>query len=221
MGHRVYWTGFHEIKELIFLNHFLKPQMVFVDIGANLGEYTLFAAKRLTQGRVLAFEPLPTMQQILSKNISQNKLSNVEICNYGLSDKPDTLTIYEVKDRHEGLATFFPGGRESALEHTAFLKVLDHELPKLGVSRLDFIKLDIEGSELFALNGAEKTIEKFRPVVMVEINEETYGMAGYKTADVGLFFERLNYKPFKLDKNAKLQSCETLPALGNILFCPA
>src|SRR5690348_13861870 len=57
MGAAIFWTGFHEFHEFLFLHKFLSADMVFVDIGANLGEYTLFAAKRVQRGKVLAFEP--------------------------------------------------------------------------------------------------------------------------------------------------------------------
>jgi hypothetical protein len=52
MGSAFYWAGFHEYREFIFMHRFLKPDMVAIDIGANLGEYTLFMAKRLSNGKV-------------------------------------------------------------------------------------------------------------------------------------------------------------------------
>ena len=70
-----------------------------------------------------------------------------------------------------------------------------------GPGRIDFIKIDIEGSELFALRGAVHTIEKFHPWVMVEINDSTYGMAGYSSAEIFEFFDQLGYTPYKLDRS--------------------
>ena len=189
MGKVIYWTGFHEVKELVFLHHFLKPDMVFVDIGANMGEYSLFAAKRLPQGRVYSFEPLPFMHKLLERSIALNEFKNISLLTFGLSDKKGALTIFEVKDRHEGLATLYPGDRESKSKHTIELKVLDDEVVSYHLDRLDFIKIDIEGSELLALRGARQSIEKFKPWVMVEINAVTYQMAGYTTLDVLNFFQ--------------------------------
>src|SRR5204862_7205437 len=57
MGAAIFWTGFHEFREFLFLHRFLKPEMIVVDVGANQGEYSLFSAKRVTKGKVIAFEP--------------------------------------------------------------------------------------------------------------------------------------------------------------------
>jgi FkbM family methyltransferase len=220
MGRVIYWTGFHEVKELIFLHRFLKPEMTFFDIGANQGEYTLFAAKRVTRGHVFSFEPLPAMQKVLASNIQLNGFKNVSVLAYGLSDTKGVLPIFEVKDRHEGLATFYPGERESDGKYFVDLNVLDDEFRDRALTRMDFIKIDIEGGELPALKGAQKLIRKFRPVVMVEINEATYRMAGYTPTAVLDFFSALDYVPSRLDKNADLQPCAALPSFGNIIFRP-
>ena len=218
MGKGIYWMGFHEVMELIFLHHYLRPEMVFLDIGANMGEYTLFVAKRLTGGHVYSFEPWAFMQKVLNENIALNGFKNVSVMPYGLSDKKGELPIFEVKNQHEGLSTLYPGDREIKAKHDVELKVFDDEF--VNLSRLDFIKIDIEGSELLALKGARRSIEKFRPYVMVEINNLTYEMAGYESGNILDFFLGINYRPFQIDKNAILQKCETLPAFGNVIFKP-
>ena len=219
MGKVIYWTGFHEVKELMFLHRFLTPEMVFLDIGANMGEYTLFAAKRLNCGHVYSFEPWPYMQKALEENIALNSFDNISVMHYGLSDKNGELPIFEVKHKHEGLSTLYPGDREIKAQHAIELKVLDNEF--VNLNRLDFVKIDIEGSELLALKGARRSIEKFRPYVMVEINNITYEMAGYTSLDILDFFLSMNYHPFLIDRNAKLRPCTTLPSFGNIIFKPA
>ena len=103
MGAALYWTGFHEFREFVFLHRFLKSDMVFVDVGANLGEYTLFAAKRLLKGKVMAFEPLPSMRRILHENITMNGFRNIEVYDFGLSDTSGEMMIHEFGDVHEGL----------------------------------------------------------------------------------------------------------------------
>jgi FkbM family methyltransferase len=220
MGFAIYWSGFHEFREFLFLHRFLKKEMVFVDIGANLGEYSVFAAKRVRAGRVLAFEPLPGMVKRLKENIDLNGFSNVDILPIGLSDTEAILPIHEIDDSHEGLSTFYPGSMKSKYRVEVPLKILDSEVRNLGVNRVDFIKMDIEGGELGALKGARKTIEHYRPVLMVEINEATYRAAGYETADVGKFFNTLGYGAFTISKNLALVPCLQLPVLGNVIFKP-
>jgi FkbM family methyltransferase len=220
MGSSIYWTGFHEFKEMMFLGFYLKEDMVFLDIGANQGEYTLFAAKRLKKGLVISFEPVPFMIERLENNIKLNVFENIRLMHYALSDKEGLLPIYDLKDNHEGLATFYSGDNKILREYHVPVKVLNDEFEKFAVDRVDFIKIDIEGGELPALRGADRVIRKFKPVIMVEINDATFKAAGYTSSDVLTFFSDLNYTPHTLGKSARLTRCQSLPSFGNVIFIP-
>ena len=78
-----------------------------------------------------------------------------------------------------------------------------------------------EGGELFALNGARNAIERFRPVVMVEINKDTFTAAGYSTQTVYDYFASLNYNPYGITKHGDLQPAIEIPELDNIVFKPS
>lgn len=221
MGAAIYWSGFHEFHEFLFLHKFLTEDMVFVDVGANLGEYTLFAAKRLTQGKVLAFEPLPKMNSLLDENVSLNHFKNVSILHYGLSDNNGILPIHEIESEHEGLSTFYPGDRKIKNRIDVPLKSFDKEFDYFEIARIDFVKMDIEGGELNALKGAKKSIDRFKPVVMIEINAPTYKAAGYSVDDVYQFFESLNYRPYKINKQGNLEVSTNKPHFANIVFKPS
>ncbi len=220
MGASFYWTGFHELREFIFLQRFLKKDMVAIDIGANLGEYTLFMAKRLTSGKVFSFEPMERFLKLLNENILLNGFSNVNVVGVGLSDKDQVLQIHDVDDAHEGLNTFYLGGRKSKGTQEVQLKTLDEQVELLKIEKINFIKIDIEGSELPALVGARSSIARWRPHVMVEINDLTYRAAGYSVGDVAKFFNELNYTPCGVTKQGSLQRGVPLPAFGNIIFVP-
>jgi FkbM family methyltransferase len=220
MGASFYWTGFHEMREFIFLHRFLKKGMVAVDIGANLGEYTLFMAKRLTEGKIFSYEPMLRTREQLLENITLNGFTNVAVVGVGLSDKEGVLEIHEVEDVHEGLNTFYLGERKSRSTSTVALNTLDREMEEKSVPRIDFIKVDIEGSELPALRGARNSIARWRPYVMVEINDLTFNSAGYTKDDVGKFFSELNYIPCSISKRGELEKGVALPSFGNIVFAP-
>ena len=83
MGGSIFWNGFHHASELIFLNKYLKSDMTFIDIGANQGEFTLFAADKLKDGSVLAFEPTPFQLGLLEQNVQLNNFSHVSIHKFG------------------------------------------------------------------------------------------------------------------------------------------
>jgi FkbM family methyltransferase len=221
MGASIYWTGFHEYRELLFLHDFLTKEMVLLDVGANIGEYSVFAAKRLTKGKVVAFEPVPALRQVLHENIEMNQFANVIVKPYGLSDAAGSFPIYFVgENENEGQATFFPGEIQNQRSVNAELKKLDDEWDQLSLNRLDFVKMDIEGSELRALLGARNVITRFRPFIMLEISEVTYRSAGYSLEDVSNYFKGINYRPFAIDKMGKLVSSSELPSFGNVVFVP-
>lgn len=223
MGFSIFWTGFHELKEFLFLNNFLKPDMVFVDVGANMGEYTLFAAKRLTRGKVLAFEPFPKILTLLNENIRLNNFSSIQVLPYGLSNKEGILPIHELDEMNgnEGLSTFYPGSQKIKIALNVPLKSFDEEFDSYQIDRIDFMKFDIEGGELPALRGAKKSIEKFRPWVMVEINEASFRAAGYQPQDVYDFFNALSYLSYEVLKGGKLKPASPLAGFKNIVFKPS
>jgi len=221
IGATVFWTGFHEFHELLFLNNFLKPEMVVVDAGANIGIVTLFAAKRVTSGKVIAFEPVPSVYQRLKENIELNQLKNITSVAVGLSDATGTLPIYEIDSHNEGLSTLYPGDLRQ-LRHTEVPIVpLDETINAYSIQRLDLIKMDIEGGELMALRGMKKVIQHYRPVVMIEINQKAYSSAGYTPHDVYTFFQQLGYTPHEITKSGTLQTTTTEATFANIVFLPA
>ncbi len=220
MGSSIYWTGFHEFREMLFLHRFLKADMVLADVGANQGEFTLFAAKRLSEGKVLSFEPLPSIREALTENIEMNGFNNVSLFDIGLSDHEGIFSIYEFEGNNEGLATLYPGEKKIRNKIDIRLQTLDEVFASTGFFRLDFVKLDIEGGELAALRGAQKTIQKFKPLLLVEVNAESYQAAGYSAGEVLGFFRSLNYGSFEISKRGGLKPINTLPAYGNIIFRP-
>jgi FkbM family methyltransferase len=205
MGGSIFWTGFHHINEALFLRNFLKPDMNFVDIGANQGEFSLIASSVLTSGKVMAFEPVTYQRNLLKINKDLNKFSHLEIHPFGLSNIESNLPIYTSNDTslhhgiHEGLSTLYSTGNRNELQEVIDLKVFD-ELFYSKIDRLDFVKIDIEGAELYALQGMKNTLKKFSPLVLIEINEDTFKAAGYTTKDVIAFFDSLAYKFYKIEK---------------------
>jgi len=100
------------------------------------------------------------------------------------------------------------------------LESLDEKWTSFHLQRLDFIKIDVEGSELFVLQGGKQIITKFRPVILVEISEENFKAAGYTSAAVEMFFKEINYQPKRVNKEGQLEACTQMPTFGNVIFVP-
>jgi hypothetical protein len=104
---------------------------------------------------------------------------------------------------NEGLSSLYSSSDRNILQEVIQIKVFD-DLFFNDLDRLDFIKIDVEGAELFALEGMVKSIQKFKPVILIEINEETFRAANYATKDVVDFFYNLGYGFFEIRKGKLL-----------------
>ena len=220
MGASLYWTGFHEFNEMRFLNRYLRPEMTFIDVGANQGEYSLFAARRVTRGRVLAFEPTTHFFERLNFNIQINGIKNIHPFKMGLSDHRGEVPIYFNADNdlnHEGLASLFTQNEEDQNQEVIRLDVLDEVTVRERIDRIDFIKIDVEGSEWAVLRGAERVLQQHRPALMVELNDETALLAGYTVNQMISWLDVLGYKPFLIDKGGLLPM-NNRPAFCNAIF---
>jgi FkbM family methyltransferase len=176
MSRSIFVTGLYDPNELSFLSRVLKPGMTFVDAGANMGLYSLFAARKVgTSGRVLAIEPSQREQAILRRNVELNDLMNVSIVAVALSDQPGELDLMVApleKSGHNTLGAAF--GHGAVLDHKERVRVvrLDDLLEEQGVGRVDVLKIDIEGGEERALRGAARTLQRHRPVILMELSQK-------------------------------------------------
>ncbi len=223
MGGSIYWSGFHHITEVAYLNKYLKPEMNFIDIGANQGEFSLFAASKLNKGKVFSFEPVSKQFKSLVFNKELNNFNNIQPFNFGLSDIKGELPIYTSNNtnlhhgNHEGLSTLYKTDERNVLEDTVQLEVFDN-LFYDKLERLDFIKIDIEGAELFALKGMTKTILKFKPEILIEINDETFTSAGYSAKAMISFLSGFGYKPNKIFRGRTIPIQKIDTNWGNYIF---
>jgi FkbM family methyltransferase len=140
----------------------------FFDIGSNMGFYSLALAVENPNLRVDAFEPQPSVFNILKRNVEINKLSErINIHNKGLGETPGVLTMYIPKFTGSGGASFknLHEDEGDATEISVPVVVLDKSFSK----NVDLIKIDVEGSELNVIVGAKATILDYKPTIMVEL----------------------------------------------------
>jgi FkbM family methyltransferase len=139
----------------------VEPKDVVLDLGAFNGNSSIaFSRPAGPQGKIYAFEPNPVMQEILARNLTKMGCSNVEIIPRGAGDKPEVLK-FTVKG---AASRFDPYGEIDVPVGKVDDFVFEREL-----SKVDFIKLDVEGHEMPALRGATSTIRTFRPKLAVSV----------------------------------------------------
>jgi FkbM family methyltransferase len=182
-----------------FVKGVLREGDVFVDIGANVGWYTLLAASIVGDaGRIHCFEPRPQTVDHLAQTIALNRLERrVTLYRYGLSDSDgEMMLVWSPTSDNPGgshLADDVPPGMHGEM---VALKTLD----ALDLRRLDFLKIDVEGAEMRIFAGGRKTIEQCRPVILSEISPEMLGrVSGASTEAYFSYFAGLGYRCYVID----------------------
>lgn len=191
---QIYFFGAYEPVESFLLKSMLESGDVIVDAGANIGFYTLMMAHPLVDGQVHAFEPVPSNFAILKHNIlSSNQARKIVLNNAGLWHEKSILKFSLDMDMENNIGSFTAGKVENSISQNQCPVLTLDEYCK-DFQRFDFMKMDIEGAELSALRGAQKTIEKFRPQFLIEINRKACERFNYTPQDIADFFKKLNYR---------------------------
>ncbi len=187
-----YYTGDYDTVAIRSVMRLLNPDSIVLDVGANIGFWSVPLARRLTRGgRLHCFEPVPGNFERLTENIRQNSLDEVvSVHQLGLSDRNGSAKI-SLRDgfgAQTGNAAIVI--EEEDLKYVCVeivLCALDDIFDSFSEERIDFIKADIEGHEDRFLCGASNVIRRFRPILYLEINEPYYHRRGLNPTDV---FER-------------------------------
>lgn len=188
----LYVCGSFEPNEFALLDRILQPGMVFVDVGANDGYYTLFAARRIgTGGRVVAVEPSTRERINLKRNIARNGFANVTVIPAALGAACGTADLQLAQGVHSGhntLGRFANDGVKAESVERVTIRTLDEVAGEIGLDRIDFMKIDVEGAEAAVIGGARRVIETARPLILLEISDKALRAQG---SDAGALIDAL------------------------------
>ena len=161
------WADFYEAEDLEYLrNVYLRDGNVILDIGANIGNHTVFFSKICNAERVYAFEPISETYSTLCRNLALNHIEDtVVVYNVALGNTSGKAKIKCFDPYNIGAAQV-----EEAHDGSISMKRLDD----YKFERIDFIKIDVEGFEYDLLKGAKNTLSKFSPVIYIEIFEGNF-----------------------------------------------
>jgi len=187
-----WYFGLSEFEDMGFLLHTLKPGDLFVDIGANIGSYSILAAS-CKDVKVEAFEPIPSTFFWLQKNIQVNSLNQVNAMNIGLADKKNTVyfssnldTVNHVLSDNEK--------NYSSIQVDVFPldEVLKEKCPTI-------IKIDVEGYESQVLDGAKNIINNPSLIVIIIELNGSGRKYGKKDSDIHKLLTSKGFESFKYD----------------------
>jgi FkbM family methyltransferase len=229
LSYCLYVGGSFEPNEFAFLGDVLRPGMVFIDGGANDGLYSLFAARRVgPRGTVVAVEPSRREYNRLLANVRLNGLETVIAVQAALGATPGDATLAIAELGHEGQNTIGsgvsnPNVRTASHEHVRVrVQTLDELVADQRLARVDVVKLDVEGSEVHALEGARHVIERHRPLLLVEAEDERLQSQDSTKADLFGLIAQIGYRVYVFDEaTGRPRPARTAEAFeGNMVAAP-
>ena len=155
-----------------------------LDIGANIGWYSLVVARLNPAARVHSFEPIPTTFNRLLKNRSLNKNSPIQCHNFGFSAEPGTFPFYFYPEGSGNASMKNLAARDDAEVILCELQTLDNFSTLFADCSVDFVKCDVEGNELYVVQGGLDFLSKHRPVILMELLRKWSSSFDYHPNDV-------------------------------------
>ena len=173
VGQAILSQGVYEPHVTTVLTALLQPGMTFLDIGANIGYFSIFAAQKVGEaGKVIAFEPGQRNGALLAMSVALNHLNNVEIYPFAVSDVDETV-IYDSLVGSNGIVTRgidLAAMQAQNLAHRTLVRAVSLDRVLRDVERIDVIKIDIEGAEYRALLGAQDLLNRHKPLIVSEFS---------------------------------------------------
>ena len=219
--------GIYEPLLMECLLHYIKPGFTFVDVGANIGTFSIPMAKAVGGGGiVLSVEPSPTVFPYLRDNVRLNNASNIKLENCAAGERDDFIQFYDAPISHFGMGSFGPQfGVDPVKVH---VKTLDSILLKNKIKNEDIVKVDGEGYEALIFKGMPVLLNQMKkPIIFFEFCDwAEQRIAHNKTGDSQRVLRECGYKIYRLRNfirgdrkplvNILLKGSETLVAVNGL-----
>ena len=214
-------------------NFELPKNPIIIDIGANIGLYSLSFATIFKGAEIHCFEPVPFIFEYLRQNVEINpQLSdNLHVHNVGMSNcyKQMSLSIptpkQHIRYRNSTDIRHFSVLGQGEEKYEANFTSLDEWINNYPIHCVDLIKIDVEGYEYPVLQGASKTLYSFRPIVIFELNQLTLALSSHTAEEYLMFARDHNYKIFGLEYGYKIElleieSAEQVVLISDLILFP-
>jgi FkbM family methyltransferase len=201
------YDGF-ETDEINFINTFLNQGDYFIDIGSNIGLFSLYASSRVGKtGSVIAIEPSSITFKRLQENCILNNLTNIKTYKLGLSDKNETLELNVSANGYDAWNTFVKSKDvKFSSKELVDVKSLDNFMAEIDIDikKIALIKIDVEGFEIKVLRGSHQLLSGSNsPVFMVEFTDANAISAGYCCHEIYKLLNSYGYVWYKYDSKHK------------------
>ncbi len=197
VSRQIYYFGVFEPAEVDFVGGYLKRGMVVLDVGANIGQYTLLAAKRVgINGKVHSFEPSTANYARLARNVERNGWNSVaQAYKVAIGSAPGLALLALPAD---GGSNWLGESGDTPTEQVE-VTTLDLFVSQNGINRVDFVKIDAEGADLEVLKGGVDTLRRLRPFLFVEFAGRTLQRFSATPTDMLEFILGCGYTGYRLE----------------------
>lgn len=212
-----------EKGEQNLLQAYLQRGMIVIDVGAHQGLYTLLASTQIgNTGEVISFEPSPRERRRLQWNLRLNLCRNVKVEALALGGTERLSDFYVCLGKETGCNSLrAPGVMDPFEKITVRVGTLDEYVQSRGITHVDFIKIDAEGSELELLQGSAKTLNSSRPILLCELADSRTSAWGYRASEIYEFLHTKKHLMYSITQEGKLKPCENQSTFhANLLVVP-
>lgn len=217
VDYNIYCLGMYEAPFARFFIRSLRPDSVVLDIGAYIGQYTLLAPKYASAGRVIALEPHPISYQRLQAHVACNRLGNVCILHQAAGQMPGRLPFALSEQAFD--SGFSSGWSGETIE--VEVVPVDEVVCQMNLKRVDVMKVDVEGAEGQVLRGAQETLARFHPLLIVEIDKRREQAFGDDPEALRRELESLCYTLYILRRHRLIPISNQVRDYENVIAIPA
>ncbi|MET3133350.1 FkbM family methyltransferase [Oxalobacteraceae bacterium GrIS 1.11] len=186
----------YEITDSNMIMRLITPDSCVLDIGANMGWYAINIAMAQPTCVVHAFEPIPDTFAVLNENVALNGIGNVITHHFGFSSEKKDLSFFFYPEGSGNASSVNLTGRADIREVTCHVELLDDATEQLKLGRVDFIKCDVEGAELFVFQGGQALLARDQPIVFAEMLRKWAAKFDYHPNQIIALFSALGYRCF-------------------------
>lgn len=209
----LFFLGVYEKTELDFVMKNLPKDALVIDVGANIGWYSLNLSRLLDQGQVISFEPFSKNHLELQSNIEANQLKNIKVFQIGLGNKNEKLQIrYNTDDHNLGMASI----NLATYDYSEDIEVkrLDDFVAQINLKKLKFVKIDIEGFEYEALLGMVETLKAHKPYLLIEQDKNVLQSNTVEVVQkIDDFLSEIGYQKFLINRSGTLVKINYLTSI--------
>lgn len=218
---QVFYFGRYEIEknETLLWHNLIADSQIVIDIGANIGYYTLMSSVRVgTKGKVFSFEPVSTTFKKLSENVKLNQFDNITIENLAVSNAISEIELFVADEKSTGSSSISEHVNFSGIKERVKAITIDHYVKDKAFQRIDVVKIDVEGCEPMVIEGMMDSMRKFRPLVLIEVLDERLKTVGSSKELLYALFDSLDYSAFEILDGRTVEKIESPREGGLIVF---